>query len=116
MPAISRGELIGGLSLLLAVVAVMVVQYQVVTTSEQNLEAKLERSEQNLEAKLERSEQNLEAKLDRTESELKAELAELQAQMTRLIESVDSRLDEVEKNQARLEAVNELLAQRFLQQ
>ena len=55
--------------------------------------------------------QRIEAARQTDKSELRAEIAALSAKLDRFIERVDSRLDEVELEQARLSAVNDMLAQ-----
>ena len=96
------GVIFGGVVILLAF-------YQIVESSEAELRSEMYRVEAELKAELQR----IEARQQADYAELKAELAALNAKFDQFIDRVDSRLDEVERNQARLEAVNELLAQQI---
>ena len=89
------GVIFGGVVILLAF-------YQIVESSEAELRSEMQR----IEAQRQADEAELRA-------EFKAEMAALSDKLDRFIERVDSRLDEVERNQARLEAVNELLARQI---
>ena len=91
------GVIFGGVVILLAF-------YQIVESSEAELRAEMHRVEA-----------DLKAELQRIEARQQVELAELSAKLDQFIERVDSRLDEVERNQARLDAVTELLAQQIAQ-
>ena len=87
------GVIFGGVVILLAF-------YQIVESSEAELRSEMQRIEARQQAEM--------AEL---RAEVKADIAALSDKMDRFIERVDSRLDEVERNQARLDAVTELLAQ-----
>ena len=100
------GVIFGGVVILLAF-------YQIVESSEAELRSEMQRMEAELKAELQRIEAQRQADNAALRAEFKAELAALSDKMDRFIERVDSRLDEVERNQARLEAVNELLAQQI---
>ena len=108
----------------IGVVAVLVGVYQMVESSESEvriemqrveveLRTEMQRNEAMLRAEMQRSEAALRAEMQRIEADLRAEIAALSAKMDRFIERVDSRLSEVEREQARLNAVNELLAQQI---
>ena len=101
MATFSRGEwiAISGiigliLAIMIAVMTMLYVQYQILSDAEDRLETKIEQVEAKLEARMDR----------------------LEASMTKLIEAVDTRLDSVEREQVRLGAVNDLLAQRVLRE
>ena len=81
--------------------------------SEAMLRAEMQRSEAALRAEMQRIEAERKAEMQRIEADLRAEIAALSAKMDRFIERVDSRLSEVEREQAWLNAVNELLAQQI---
>ena len=73
----------------------------------QRIEAARQADKAELKAEMRR----IEAARQADKAELKAEITALSAKLDSFIERVDSRLDEVEKEQARLSAVNDLLAQ-----
>ena len=109
---------------LLAGVVILIAVYQVVEASEGELRSEfrteVRASEERIMAELRRIEAARHAELQRIEAarqadkaELKSEIAALSAKLDRFIESVDSRLDDVEREQARLDAVNDLLAQQI---
>ena len=118
----------------LGVAVFLIGVYQMVESSEaqlraemQRLNAEMYRIEANLKAEMQRIEverkaemQRIEAERKADEAERKAEMADLRAELAALsskldsfIERVDARLNEVEKEQARLNAVNDLLAQQI---
>ena len=110
------------LGIVLAVAAILIAMYVVVESSEAEIRAEMQRMESDLKAEMQRMEterksesQRLEAERksesQRLEAERKSEMAALIAQFDRFIERVDSRLDKVEQEQARLNAVNDLLAE-----
>ena len=94
----------GKIAVVLAGVALLIGMYQVVESSEAELRSEMKSELEDLEAEIK-------AEMQRIEAERKAETAEILDRLDRFIERVDSRLDEVEQEQARLDAVNELLAQ-----
>ena len=98
-------------ALAIGVVAVLVGVYQLIESSEAELRAEMQR----IEAERKSSEAELRAEMQRIEASLRAEMAALSAKLDKFIERVDSRLDEIEREQARLSAVNELLAQQIQQ-
>ena len=112
MATFSRGEwiAISGiigliLAIMIAVMTMLYVQYQILSDAEDRLETKIDRVSAELKAEM--------AEL---RAEMKAEMTGLRADMVRLAESMDSRLDEVEREQVRLAAVNDLLAQRVFRE
>ena len=90
----------GVVGVILAGVVILIAFYQIVESSEAELRAEMHR---------------IEARQQADYAELKADLAALSSTMDRFIERVDSRLNEVERNQSRLDAVNELLAQQVIE-
>ena len=96
------GVIFGGVVILLAF-------YQIVESSEAELRAEMQR----IEARQQAETAELRAEFKAEMAEFRAELAALNAKLDRFIDRVDSRLDEVERNQARLDAVTELLAQQI---
>ena len=96
-------------ALAIGVVAVLVGVYQMVESSESEMRAEMQR----IEAERKADEAELRAEMQRIEASLRAEMAALSAKLDLFIERVDSRLDEIEREQARLGAVNELLAQQI---
>ena len=110
----------------LAAVGVLIVVYQLIESSEAEVRAEMHRLELELKSEMQRMESDLlaemrrldaerKAEMQRMEAERKAELAALSAKMDQFIERVDARLDEVEREQARLDAVNDLLVQQLQQ-
>ena len=117
------------LGIVLAVAAILIAMYVVVENSEAEIRAEMQRVEADLKAEMrsfkvemrsldaerkaesQRLEAERKAENQRLDAERKAEMAALIAQFDRFIERVDSRLDEVEQEQARLNAVNDLLAE-----
>ena len=101
-------------------VVILIAFYQIVESSEAELRAEMQRIEARQQAEMAELRAEFKAELQRIEAqrqadyaEFKAELAALNAKLDQFIERVDSRLDEVERNQARLDAVTELLAQQI---
>ena len=108
MATFSRGEwiAISGiigliLAIMIAVMTMLYVQYQILSDAEDRLETKIDRVSAELKAEM---------------ADLRREMIGLRSDMVRLAESMDSRLDEVEREQVRLGAVNDLLAQRVLRE
>ena len=64
---------------------------------------------------VESSEAELRAEMHRIEAQRQADEAALTAKLDQFIERVDSRLDEVERNQSRLDGVNDLLSRHILE-
>ena len=94
----------GVVGVILAGVVILLAFYQIVESSEAELRSEMHR----IEARQQANYAELKA-------ELKAEMAALSSKMDLFIERVDSRLDAVERNQSRLDAVNELLAQQVIE-
>ena len=106
----------------LAGVGILIVVYQLIESSEAEVRAEMHRLELELKAEMQRMESDLMAEMRRLDAERKvdmqrfeADLAALSAKLDRFIERVDTRLDEVEREQARLDAVNDLLVQQIQQ-
>ena len=100
-------------ALAIGVVAVLVGVYQMVESSESEMRAEMQRIEAERKADEAELRAELRAEMQRIEASLRAEMAALSAKLDLFIERVDSRLDEIEREQARLSAVNELLAQQI---
>ena len=99
------------ISAVLAGFGILIVVYQVVESSEGELRADMQRMETELKAEMRLIEAERKTDMQRFE----AELAALSVKLDQFIERVDARLDEVEREQARLDAVNELLVQQIQQ-
>ena len=113
------------LGLFIGIAAAFFTLYTNSESSEAELRSEIRNLESDLRAEMQRLEVELKAEMQRIEAERKADrmadeaarkadMAELLAQFDRFIERVDSRLDDVEQEQARLDAVNELLARQTL--
>ena len=98
------GVIFGGVVILLAF-------YQIVESSEAELRAEMQRIEAQRQADEAALRAEFKAEMAELRVEFKADIAALSDKMDQFIERVDSRLDEVERNQPRLDAVTELLAQ-----
>ena len=112
----------GLISAVLAGFGILIVVYQVVESSEGELRAEMQRLDAERKADMQRMEAELKAEMRRLDAERKAEmrrfeaeLAALSAKLDQFIERVDARLDQVEREQARLDAVNDLLVQQLQQ-
>ena len=115
----------GFVGVILALVVILIAVYQMIESSEAQLRTEMQLVEARLQAEMRRIEaerkadeaewkaemQRIEAARQADKAELRTEIAALSAKLDSFIERVDSRLDEVEKEQARLSAVNDLLAQ-----
>ena len=115
MTTFSRGEwiAISGivgviLTIMLGVVALLYVQYQILSGVEDELETKIDRVNAELKADM--------AELKTEMVDLRSQFDDLRVQLAGIAESIDSRLDEVEIEQARLGAVNDLLAEKLLRE